>query len=97
MCVVIGHCGTLTLEGQHLIGIYHDAELQHKLWGTLQEGFKQAEHADISTLKHHAPVVVTALWVCMPAALHTQIQGMDIPVDKIKTKPTAQPFETFLN
>ncbi|TNN73305.1 hypothetical protein EYF80_016468 [Liparis tanakae] len=65
--------------GQHLLGLDHDAELQHQLRGALQEGLEQTQHADIGALKHHAPVVVSALGVSVPAALHTQIQGVDIP------------------
>lgn len=84
--VVIGHLGTLTLEGQHLTGLDHDAELQHQLRGALQEGLEQTQHADISALKHHAPVVVTALGVSVPAALHAQIQGVDIPVYQSQTQ-----------
>lgn len=76
----IGHFGALTLKGQHLTGLDHDAELQHQLRGALQEGLKQTQHADIGALEHHAPVVVSALGVSVPAALHAQIQGVDIPV-----------------
>lgn len=84
--VVIGHFGTLTLKGQHLSGLVHDAELQNQLGGALQEGLKQTEHADIGALKHHAPVVVPALGVPVPAALHTQIQGVDVPVYQRQTQ-----------
>lgn len=86
MAVVIGHFGTLTLKGQHLTGLDHDAELQHKLRGALQEGLKQTQHADIGALKHHAPVVVTALGVPVPAALYAQVQGVDIPVHQRQTQ-----------
>lgn len=71
--------GALTLKGQHLIGPDHDGELQHELRGALQKGLQKTKHADISALKHHAPIVVTPLWVSVPAALHAQIQGVDIP------------------
>lgn len=74
-----GHCEGLTLKWQDLTGLDHDAELQHQLRGTLQEGLEQTQHADVSTLKHHAPIEVMPLVVPTPAALHTQIQGMDIP------------------
>ncbi|MED6255371.1 hypothetical protein ATANTOWER_008794, partial [Ataeniobius toweri] len=77
--VVIGHWGALTLKRQHLTAVDHDAELQHELRSALYEGLEQTQHADICALKHHAAVVVTALWVSMPAALHPQIQGVDIP------------------
>lgn len=80
--VLIAHFGTLTLKGQHLTGLDHDAELQHKLRGALQEGLEQTQHADIGALEHHAPVVVAALRVPVPAALHAQIQGVDIPVQQ---------------
>lgn len=78
--VAMGHWVELTLKRQHLTGVDHDAELQHQLGSALQEGLKQTQHADIGALKHHAPVVVTPLGVSMPAALHSQIQGVDIPV-----------------
>lgn len=71
--------GPLTLKGQHLTGLDHDAELQHQLRGALQEGLEQTQHADICALKHHAPEVVAALGVPVPAALHAQIQGVDVP------------------
>ena len=84
--MVIGQLGTLTLEGQHLTGQDHDVELQHQLRGALQEGLEQTQHADISALKHHAPVVVTALGVSVPAALHAQVQGVDIPAYQRQTQ-----------
>lgn len=84
-CCWIGPCRSLTLEGQHLPGVDHDAELQNQLGGALQEGLQQAQHADISALKHHAPVVMAALGVSVPAALHAQVQSMYIPVCKKQT------------
>lgn len=79
-CRSVDPCSSLTLEGQHLPGVDHDAELQDQLGGALQEGLQQAQHADISALKHHAPVVVAALGVSVPTALHAQIQSVYIPV-----------------
>ena len=62
----------------------HDAELQHQLRSALQEGLKEAEHVDVSTLEHQAPVEVTSLPIAMPTALGAQVQGMDIPEKKKK-------------
>lgn len=78
--------GPLTLKGQHLTGLDHDAELQHQLRGALQEGLEQTQHADICALKHHAPEVVAALGVPVPAALHAQIQGVDVPACQRQTE-----------
>lgn len=78
--VVMGHIGILTLKGQHLLGMDHDAELQNQLRGAFKEGLEQTQHADIGTLKHHAPVVVTALGVSVPPTLYAQIQSVDVPV-----------------
>ena len=72
--------GGLTLEGQDLAGLDHNAELQNKLRGTFEEGFQQTQHADISALEHHAPVEVVPLVVAAPTALHTQIQGVNVPM-----------------
>ena len=62
--------GGLTLEGQDLAGLDHNAELQNQLRGTFEEGFQQTQHADISALEHHAPVEVVPLVVAAPTALH---------------------------
>lgn len=85
LCWPADDLGTLTLKGQHLAAVDHDAELQHQLRSALQKGLEQTQHADICILKHHAAVEVTALGVSMPAALHPQIQGVDIPEGRIQT------------
>lgn len=72
----------LTLQGQDLVGLDHDAQLQHQLGGALQEDLQQAQHADVGTLEHQAPVVMALLVVPPPAALHPQVQGVDIPEDR---------------
>lgn len=79
IAVLIGHFVALTLKGQHLTGLDHDGELQNQLRGALQERLEQTQHADISSLEHHAPVVVAPLGIPMPATLHTQVKGVDIP------------------
>lgn len=81
IAVLIGRSVALTLKGQHLRGLDHDGELQHQLRGAFQEGLEQTQHADISTLEHHAPVVVAPLGIPVPSTLHTQVQGVDVPED----------------
>lgn len=84
-CCLVDQCSSLTLEGKHLLGVNHDAELQNQLGGALQEGLQQAQHADISALEHHAPVVMAALGVPVPTALHAQIQSVYIPACQKQT------------
>lgn len=56
-----------------------DAELQHQLWGALQERGQQMQHADVCKLVDHHPVVAPALRLGTLAALDAQVDGVEIP------------------
>lgn len=60
----------------------HDAQLEDELRSRLQEGFKETEHGDVSTLKHQAPVEVATGPVAVPTALGAQIESMDVSKDE---------------
>lgn len=60
----------------------HDAQLQDQLGGRLKEGFQEAEHSDVSTLEHEPPVEVAARSAAVPAALSTQVEGMNVPEEQ---------------
>lgn len=62
-----------------MVAVDHDAELQYQLGGALEEGLQQPQHADVSALKHHSPVIVLPLVLPPPAALHTQVQCVEVP------------------
>lgn len=57
----------------------HDAQLQDQLGRRLKEGFQEAEHGDVSAFKHQPPVEVAAWPAAVPAALSTQVEGMNVP------------------
>lgn len=69
---------SLTLQREYSVFMDHDAQLQDQLGGGLQEGLQQAEHGDVSTLKHQPPVEVTAGPVAVPATLGAEVEGVDI-------------------
>lgn len=60
----------------------HDAQLQDKLRGRFQEGFQEAEHSDVSALKHQTPVEVAPGAAAVPAALSTQVEGVEVPEER---------------
>lgn len=60
----------------------HDAQLQDQLGGGLKEGFQETEHGDVSALKHQPPVEVAARSAAVPAALSTQVEGMNVPEEE---------------
>lgn len=70
----------LTLQWQDCVAVDHDAELQDELRCRLQEGLQEAEHCDISALKHQPPVEVAARPVAVPVAQGPQVEGMDVPM-----------------
>lgn len=48
----LSHFLSLTLQGEDGVSVDHDAQLEDQLGGRLQEGFQEAEHGDVSALKH---------------------------------------------
>ena len=60
----------------------HDAQLEDELRRRLQEGLQQAEHGDVSALKHQPPVEMAAGTVAVPTALGAQVEGVDVPEGK---------------
>lgn len=68
-----------TLQGQYVVAVDHDAELKNELRSALQEGLQQPQHVDVSALEHQTPVEVMLPGAAMPTALHSQVQGVDIP------------------
>lgn len=68
----------VTLQRQNTAFMDHDAQLQNELWSRLQEGLQEAEHGDVSALKHQPPVELAAGPVAVPAALGTQVEGVDV-------------------
>lgn len=64
-----------------MVAVDHDAELQHELRRALQESLQQPQHVDVSALEHQTPVEMTLTRVAMPTALHSQVQGVDVPGD----------------
>lgn len=80
MCSSFPPLPSLTLQWQDCVAVDHDAELQDELRRRLQEGLQEAEHCDISALKHQPPVEVAAWYVAVPAAQGSQVEGVDVPV-----------------
>ena len=71
----------LTLQPLRPVPLNHDAELQHQLGRTLQEGLQQAQHVDVRILVHHGPVEST-LVLLLTMALNAQIHGADVPASR---------------
>lgn len=82
---LVGGTASRTLQREDGVSVDHDAQLQNKLWGWLQEGLQEAEHGDVSALKHQPPVEVAAGPVAVPAALGAQVEGVDVPEDDRET------------
>ncbi|TNN46337.1 hypothetical protein EYF80_043455 [Liparis tanakae] len=59
----------LTLQWEDDVSVDHDAQLEDELRSRLQEGFQEAQHGDVSALKHQPPVDVARCPVAVPTAL----------------------------
>ena len=68
----------LTLQPLRPVPLNHDAELQHQLGRTLQEGLQQAQHVHVCVLEHHGPVPAP-LVLPLPPRLDPQVQSSDVP------------------
>lgn len=74
--------GSLTLQREDGVPVNHDAQLQDELRGGLQEGLQEAEHGDVSALKHQTPVEVAPGAAAVPAALSPQVEGVEVPEER---------------
>lgn len=72
----------------------HDAQLEDELRCRFQEGLQEAEHGDVSALKHQPPVEMATGPVAVPTALGAQVEGVDVP--EVKTDIGLISFYTFL-
>lgn len=79
---------SLTLQRQDSIPMDHDAQLEDELWGRLQEGLQEAEHGDVSALKHQTPTEVALGPTALPTALSAQVEGVDVPEDQMNKQVT---------
>lgn len=68
-----------TLQREDDVSVDHDAQLEDELRSRFEEGLQQAQHGDVSALKHQPPVEVTAGPVAMPTALGTKVESVDVP------------------
>lgn len=57
----------------------HDAQLEDELRSRLQEGLQEAQHGDVSALKHQPPVEVATGPIAMQTALGAKVEGVDVP------------------
>lgn len=72
-------CACVTLYSLELVGLYDDAELEHKLRGAFQERSQQVEHADVGVLVHHPPVKSPAVIISALPAPDAQVDGVEVP------------------
>jgi len=69
----------LTLQREDDVSVDHDAQLEDELRSRLQEGFQEAQHGDVSALKHQPPVEVATWPVAVATALGTKVESVDVP------------------